>query len=155
MPIISPFPSFFKTTSYSSNLLVSGTASASSFYPTVPPSNVVDGNEATVWGMNAGQDYPQWWRYDLGDGITKKITKVRVKPYSDGVSSPKDFKIQGSNDGTNFDDLYTNTFEFGDAWQEFIFTNAVSYRYYRLYLTNCYGSPHACGLYETEAFENL
>ena len=87
-------------TSYGSDVITGGTPSADGEYGDgfrAPQS--CDGNESTNWYYD-GAAMPHWWKYDLGAGVTKIITKVRIKPsLTSGHVGIKYFKIQGSTAG--------------------------------------------------------
>jgi hypothetical protein len=115
---------------YGSNFLTGGTATADTYYGANTPDKAADGNESTYWQAYAGD--PHWWEYDLGIGITKIARKFRVLPYWDGTQHFINFTIQGSNDNSNWDTLYSGSATTGSGWQEFIFGNSTAYRYYRV-----------------------
>src|SRR5690606_24520280 len=56
--------------------------------------------------------------------------------------APKDYKIQGSNDGSTYTDLHTVV---GDTWSKsgevhtLNFSNTTAYRYYRIHITGRQG----------------
>ena len=115
-----------------------GTASASSVSGTNTADKACDDNIGTFWGNNDAM--PSWWQYDFGSGNSETITKARVYGSDDWGNiayCPKDFKIQGSNDGSGWTDLDTQTGIVWavDGWKDFSFTNTTAYRYYRIYIT--------------------
>ena len=63
---------------------------------------------------------------------------------------PKDFKVQGSNDGVNWTDLFTGTSEDTQGWKEYYWQYADAYLYHRWTVTTRYSSY--LYLYEIEAF---
>jgi hypothetical protein len=80
---------------------------------------------------------PYWTKIDLGSGNARVVTKIR---YMIGGSyyAPRDFAIQGSNDNSNWVNLYSTTYfnpSLGN-YPEFAvltFNNTTAYRYYRFY----------------------
>jgi hypothetical protein len=111
------------------SVLGSGTATASSTQTTNYPANAVDGNTGTRWNNNAA--LPSWWKYDLGAGNAECVTKLSIWKY---YNQMKTFKVQGSNNDSDWDDIYedvapTTT----SSWLVWTFANTDEYRYYRLY----------------------
>lgn len=80
-----------------------------------PASSTVDNNTSgsTQWLSDIGQNANQWARYDL---LTPKaVLQVAILPVIFGSSrAPKNFIVQGSNDGTVFKDI--KTFSGITAW---------------------------------------
>lgn len=71
-----------------------------------PPSATVDGyvdSPFSLWYSATGAGFPHWARYDLA--TAQAVAQVAIKPYPSAASTPRDFKIQGSNDGTSFTDV--------------------------------------------------
>ena len=97
-----------------------------------------DSNPATMWfaGGSGGVGAIQ---YDFGAGrppVIKRytITSASIKPERD----PKDWQLQGSNDGTNWTTLDTQsgqTFPFRFYEMEYALAKSASYRYFRLNIT--------------------
>jgi peptidoglycan/xylan/chitin deacetylase (PgdA/CDA1 family) len=123
-------------TGYSDDLLVGGTPTASSFYSEAfNAEKACDGNLSTSWNDNVS-GLPQWWKYDFGSGITQSIVKVRIKPAFPGSNARfKDFTIQGSNDDSSWDTLYTGQHPNNSNWEDYIFANTTPYRYYKINIT--------------------
>jgi hypothetical protein len=129
------------------NCLSGGTPSASSTYSSYVAGGACDGNTGNYWMASGVTD--EWWKYDFGEGVTKAIHQLKVYL---GSYSPKDFIFQGSNNDSDWDNLISDTFENGGGWQTFHFYNDTAYRYYRLYIVNCYGSRTY--VYEIEMAES-
>ena len=76
--------------------------------------------------------------YDFGEGVKKTITKYKIYgPSSYSERGPKDWTIEGSNDGTSWEVLHSKT---GETWtngasKEYPFSNSTAYRYYRIKFT--------------------
>ena len=67
----------------------------------------VDGDTSTQWRATAATN--QWLRFDLG--VAQAVAQVALYPQGSLLNrSPKDFIIQGSDDGTTFTDVkaFTN-----------------------------------------------
>jgi hypothetical protein len=110
-----------------------------------------DNNEATYW-QSYESPFPHWWQYEFAVGVTHKIIKLRVKPtYAEGNYRFKDFHLDGSNDGVNFDVLYTGQHGQNNLWEDFTFTNTTAYHYYRIVVVNHWsGAQTIAGIFECE-----
>jgi len=89
-----------------SNLALNQTATASSIWSSsYDASKAVDGSTSTRWSAASGQTNNQWVLIDLGAGASYNRVVINE------ISFPRvtSFKIQSSNDGTNFTDLATGT----------------------------------------------
>lgn len=66
-----------------------------------PGSATVDGYTGAygTWLTPSGWPPPHWVRYDLG--IITKVSEIAIYPYV----SPRDFKVQGSNDDATWTDV--------------------------------------------------
>lgn len=75
-----------------------------------PAINVRDNDTGTFWISTAVTD--QWVRLDLA--TAQQVAQVAIYPRAASLNSaPKDFIIQGSNDGTNFTDVKSFTGQTG------------------------------------------
>ena len=79
----------------------------------------IDDDTGTFWGSASGQTTNQWVRYDLGAPVV--VAQVAIYPNTSATTAPKDFIIQGSDDGTNFTDVkaFTNQTGWTAAWRTF------------------------------------
>jgi hypothetical protein len=145
-----------KTLPTGDNILVDGIASADSIFSAgYEASKAVDGNLTTKWNSD-GSAFPHYWKYDLGVGITKKICRLNIYTYSDYAGGIlKDFILQGSNDDTNWDTIYTGiaAINIDKFWQYFAFVNLVAYRYYKIIITSNYRTDSLTGFYEIQMKE--
>ncbi|WP_145413289.1 SPRY domain-containing protein [Paenibacillus xylanexedens] len=117
-----------------SNILPSGEVSASSTYSTGNEWRAFDRVPSTVWqSNNIGTN--QWLTY-------KFTTPIRITSYSLSTRSlanlaPRDFKLQGSNNGVDYTDLdsQTNVTDWvADVKKTYQFTNSFEYLYYRIFV---------------------
>ena len=152
---------------YGSNFLTGGTASASSEQYGVA-SNLVDNNITSYW-YTGPQTSMGWWKYDLGTSTTKTIGKLDLWFYADACPSGhvniKNFDIQGSNDNVNYYNLGNGTSTDGCAGglspaspETYIFTpSSTAYRYIKLKVNNSWTadvSPYIYnGAMEIKAYE--
>jgi len=112
----------------------------------VVASKAFDDNESSAW-RSTNTSFPHWVRVDLGSGITKVARKLRLY----AAASLNDFKLQGSNNGTSWTDIYTDSFGSVSGWEEYEFENATAYRYYRVYGIN--GTANNMSVTEIELME--
>jgi hypothetical protein len=123
-----------------------GSASASCIYGAgYEAIKAFDDSNATAWvgapGVTAG-----WIQYDLGDGNSDTLYKCTItarSTYANG--SPKDFTIQGSNNGTDWDTLKTVTGETGwtpNEKREFVVDDDTAYRYFRIDIATVDGASN-------------
>ena len=85
----------------------SAPANQSSYYASRTAAKLVDNNFTggqEIW-TSANQTFPQWVSFDLGEQI--KIAELRIYPtfYPWHARAPKDFIVQGSNNGTTWEDI--------------------------------------------------
>lgn len=102
---------------------------------------------------------PHWLAIDLGEGNEKAATRAIVYPEDYGGIGIKDFKIQGSNnatDGSDGDwvDLYSDTYPSSYYMMLYKWTNTMSYRWYRLYITSTYISNGICQVCYLDLFND-
>ncbi|WP_237172668.1 discoidin domain-containing protein [Paenibacillus lutimineralis] len=95
------------------------------------------------WASSEGSD-PQWIYVDLG--TVKALGSVRL--HWEEAYAVK-FKIQVSNDGSNWTDAYTETNGSGGVQE--IPLNNVSARYVKMFGTER-GTPYGYSLYEFEVY---
>jgi hypothetical protein len=150
------------TATYGSDISSGQTYTGSNVYgpDNTPMSNGFDDVAGTYigWeGANAGDD-PGYVVIDFGSGVTKQIQKMTVKPNTavNGYGGIKDYKLQGSNDNSNWTDLMSSTHANNEDVAEHTFSNNTGYRYYRFYVSSSYmtwqGYKYA-SIYELELME--
>ena len=122
-----------------SNTAPFGTVSASSVY-SVAPTTAFNGLTSGYNGwLNNAVALPQWLQYQFPQ--PKIATAYSIAPWdADNFPTrcPNAWQFQGSNDGTTWDTLDTqsgiNTWVLSTT-KIFTFTNTTAYTYYRLYIT--------------------
>lgn len=134
-----------------SDICVGGTPSASSAY--YPAANAFDDNASSYWAI-----YPysgeHWCKYDLGVGQGKAARQYAYSRGSYG-SYLTDWKFQGSNDDSNWDDLDEQSGQVCNVGEKKYYSigNVTAYRYYRWLITGC--SSNDLGVSEFEIFADL
>lgn len=92
-------------------------------------------DDASLWSATGPTN--QWVQRQVPTAIT--VYKYRVWPYGPVLTgSPKDFKLQGSNDGSSYIDLDTRAGETGWAagvYREYDVANPGLYNRYRLFVS--------------------
>ena len=127
-----------------SNTAPSGEVSAESYYGnSYEPWRAFDGSLNDGWGA-LGDKKDTWiqYKFDTAVKISKASIYDRLALSSSNVK--KSYKIQGSNDGTNWTDLALIIVQIGQTWEDVSFSNANSYIYYRAYFVGS-ESTHAQG----------
>ena len=118
-----------------SNLALNKTATASSIWSSsYTAAMAVDGSTSTRWSAASGQTNNQWVLIDLGTGASYNRVVLNEINFPRVTS----FKIQSSNDATNFTDLATGTTIGGTNTVTFA---QVSARYVRLLVLTASGVP--------------
>ena len=98
-----------------------------------------DNDDSTLWS-SAQNHIPAWIKYKFPSKVC--VRKAKIKPFKDnGGTHCKDFVIQGSNDDSNWTDLYSGTNPNGSTADIVVnFANSNKYQYYRCYMANSYTS---------------
>lgn len=118
-----------------SNLALNKTATASSIWSSsYDASKAVDGSDSSRWSAASGQTSNQWVLIDFGAATS--YNRVVLKEIS--FQRVTSFKIQSSNDGTTFTDLFSGT-TIG-ASNTVTFAQVTS-RYVRLLMPTASGVP--------------
>jgi hypothetical protein len=112
--------------------------------------NAVDNNEATFWEHAAAS--PHFFQYDCGAGVSWAWGKLRVKNHN--VVGATNFNVTGSNNGVDFDTLYSGSMAATLDWQEFTWVNSTAYRYIKINITSQQNAGDMV-IYEFEAMEQL
>jgi len=135
--------------------LTGGSCSASSEYnPSSSCEKAVDGDAVNTWWASENTlGMPQWWKYDFGVGVSWAIGKLIAYPSS--TIGPNAFKVEGSNNDSDWDELYSGNMANGLGPQEFTWDNTTAYRYIRVYVTSVFGASSYVVIRELEAMEQL
>lgn len=121
-----------------------GFYAASSTYSSYYPSNAFDGSTSSMWYTRTTGG--QW----IQVSTVRPIRLGGFRWYLGSSYRPKDFKVQGSDDGVNWTDLFIGTSEDTAGWKEYYWQYADAYLYHRWTVTTRYSSY--LYLYEIEAF---
>lgn len=126
---------------YGADLLFDGGGTASA--------DTVYGDDDESWGAalacdnNAGTrwlskiTFPHWWKYDFSEGVAKIVSKLTLLTFHDvNGARVKDFTLDGSNNDSDWDTVYTGQMADNGDTQIFTFSNDVAYRYYRVNVTS-------------------
>ena len=116
-----------------------GTASASSTYSGLSANSAFDNKSSTYWTNNNA--LPAWIKYDFGSGVQKTWVSYGVVGGSQLNYDPKTWKLQGSNNDTDWDDLDSQTgitLTNRQCINWYTIASPAAYRYYRLYVTVTY-----------------
>jgi len=128
--------------------------------------SIFDTSTAGAWYAHTGSfTNTGWVGQDFGSGVTKTINSYRIiTSYgTTGGYYPKNWTFDGSNDGTNWTTLDTQTNQtswttpttsnYATAWNEYTFSNNTAYRYYRINVTANGGHGTYLIFSELELFE--
>ena len=126
-----------------------GTATASSANGSQVASNAFDDNGSTTWTQATASPRPQWITYDFGSGNDKTIGKIHMT-FRSISESPTVAIFQGSDDNSNWNDVFSYDNASGSTNQTYEFYNGTAYRYYRFYIVETDASYVV--MYEMEMF---
>jgi len=140
-----------------SNTTPSGTASANSEYtsPSRAAWMAMDSNSDTFWTPYAAPRTQGWLQYQLTSA--KIVTKYTILNSYNIYCSPKDWTFQGSNNGTSWTTLDTQTNQTGwvlNTKRTYSFSNSTPYSYYRINITSDNGGG-AVVITQWELFEQI
>lgn len=129
---------------YSQIELLTSNISADGYYGTgYEASKAIDENPSTFWASPNAVP-PHWLKYDFGEGETEIVTKIALTPWGDGNGyGVKDFTVQGSNNDSDWDDLYTGYHDNSATRVEYPFSNTTDYRYYRVYFSTAWRTVYS------------
>src|SRR5574340_73972 len=94
-----------------------GSPTAQSSYPGLTPANAFDNSNSTNWANNGTlPGTAAWLEYDFGAGNEKDVGLISITARADNswtTQSPKDFKLQYSDDNASWTDSFSITGEIG------------------------------------------
>lgn len=126
-----------------SNIAPSGVASAKNDLGAgYEPWRAFDRSTATLWHSAVAPNLPCWLRYQFTEEAN--VWEYSITPWNGYTDrAPKDFKLQGSNDGSNWSDLDSRT-GIVMSFQKYSYTLATpaSYIYYQLLISAINGQPY-------------
>jgi len=111
------------------------TATASTFFNGATTAAMAfDGDDTTIW--HSTSDMPCWIQGQMASAVVVNFCSIQIYTVS-AARSPRDFTIQGSNDGSAWTTLDTRTSIIWalDEFKTFTFTNTTAYSYYRVSIT--------------------
>ena len=124
-------PSVALIPTMTSNSTPSGTASASTEATGFDAYKAFDNDNTTHWAANTNAN--EYLQYEFDDSAT--ALSIEILPSSERV---KNFKIQGSDNGTTWVDLLTAQCASASTAQQFNLTSTGSFKYYRLNVIDNY-----------------
>ena len=114
---------------------------------------VFDGTDQTKW-LTSGGNTTGWIQFEFSDGLAYSVSGYSITSANDAPDrTPKDWTLQGSNDGVNWTIVDTRVDEAG--WSTFekrsySFTNIAAYSIYKLDVTANNGDGGLMGFSEFE-----
>lgn len=133
--------------------LAVGALSISSERGGVDRMKAIDNNFGTAWGSAvAVAPNAQWFKVDFGY-LTPSIKKTIVQANICTMDSVRIMLVQGSNDDTNWDNLYSGSLAGLNSpnYNAVNFVNITAYRYYKITLNQT--AEDQCNIYEVELKE--
>lgn len=117
---------------------------ASSTYSSYYPSNAFDGSTSSMWYTRSSGD--QW----IQVSTIRPLRFGGFRWYVGSSYRPKEFIVQGSNDGVNWVELYSGISEDTQGWKEFYWEYKEAYLYHRWTIASKHSSY--IYIYEIEGF---
>ena len=136
-----------------SNTAPSGTASADTILGGAYDAFMAMDNTNTQFWFSNNTALPHWLKYQFGSAqvVNSYLIKSRTE---DNTTYPTEWKLQGSNNGSTWTDLDSQTaqtFTLGQA-RQYTFTNSTAYDYFRLYITASQAGPNYVGFTQWELY---
>ena len=139
----------------STNGGAAGTATVSTFFgdnPTYNADKAFDDTTATWWAAKSGTN--EWIKFEFTGGAIRCAKATVLSVVGGGVNTWKNFTIEGSNNDTDWDQLYSGQHPETGGKQTYEFDNETSYAFYRFSITDVWGANFV-GAFELELFECL
>lgn len=140
------------------NITISASSEYSISYPAWEASRNVTNNSDYCWLSGVSLAPPHWWQFELNDASTVKIVGYKIWSRASIDAAPKDWILQGSNDGITWTDLDTRSGEsFLDAItpKSYYFDNQNAYNKYRIYITANNGNVSYTNIAEIEFYQAI
>ena len=110
------------------------------------PDNCMDGSTSTYWRVGTTGS---WWKITL----TKPAIVRGFRYYSGAAYRLRAYVFEGSNDGTNWTELWSGENPNETGWQEISFENETAYLYYKWSFSSSWSSRTY--LYDFELFGDI
>jgi len=140
-------------TTWSADKCVGGTPTASTVFGAgYEAAKAFDDDDSTRWATS-NKTTNSWIQYQFSSAAYV-IGGVDILAHftAGGANSIKDFHVQGSNNGADYDTLYSDQYpELTTDTQFYKFNNDTAYSYIRIYIDNCWAG--IVGAKEFEFFE--
>ena len=117
---------------------------SSQYSATYSASKAFDNSTSTYWRCNT---LPSWIQIELNNPIA--LTKFRWY-IGNSTYYPKDFILEGSDNGIDFIPIFIGISSSGTGWKDFILSNSAKYLFYRWTITSRNSSR--LYIYEFELF---
>jgi len=133
----------------SSDLCVGGTPSAKTFHSApFTAAKAFDDDIDTRWSSTITGSAGEWIQYQFASGHA--VTNLNLK--ANTGASPNGYKVQGSNNGSDWDDLASGNLSNVSTWQSIAFTNTTTYTYCRLLYDGAGYDANSGSIWEIEVW---
>lgn len=131
-------------------------SSVSEFSTTYTPYKAFDSSSSTLW-MSALADGDKWIKLQFV-GNKRKVSSFIFKPHISYLGDmPNNFKFQGSNNNSTWEDLLvinSSPQYIANESREFKISNPKLFEYYRVYIFNTIGNSKRVSIAEIELYES-
>jgi hypothetical protein len=122
---------------YGSDFCTGGTATSSTQWAGMPPSQAFDNNASVRFALASGYS-TGWLKYDLGAGVTKIARKITLQSYLN--QCVLNWSLDGSNNDSTWTNIASGTHGNNNDVETWYFANSTAYRYYRLNIDSSIGN---------------
>ena len=126
------------------NSSIKSIAYSNQYSSTYSASKAFDDSTSTYWRTDS---LPVWIQIELNNPIA--LTKFRWY-IGNSTYYPKDFILEGSNNGIDFIPVFIGISSSGTGWKDFLFKNTTNYLFYRWTITS--QNSNRLYIYEFELF---